>query len=80
MRISDRYPISIEDLLTDDDFIRFVVAPTRDLTLYWTNQFRSKPGLEKNAAEAAKILNERTSTLTEGEKTDLLRRILEKCG
>lgn len=80
MRISERYPISLEDLLTDDDFIRFAVAPTQELTLYWTSQFRLHPELLGNAAEAARILNERTSSLTEREKTDLFQLILENCG
>lgn len=75
MRIS----ISIEDLLTNDDFIRFVVAPTPELTLSWINQFRRQPELIGNAAEAARILNERSSSLNENEKVELFHRILEHC-
>ncbi len=74
-----RTSISIEDLLTNDDFIRFVVAPTQELTLYWIDRFRRQPELIGTAAEAARILNERTSSLKKHEQAELFHRILEHC-
>ncbi|MDD3195524.1 MAG: hypothetical protein PHU68_06950 [Paludibacter sp.] len=74
--------IRTEELLLNESFIHFVVAPTQELTTHWTHQFRLHPELIASANEAAAIISDQPaeSALSKQEIMEMFHRILEQCG
>jgi len=69
-------------MLVDEDFINYVMNPTRKLTDSWENYFRLHPDQIPLAEEARQILFGvvENKTLPAQEALELKARIFEKCG
>lgn len=70
------------DLLVDDNFINYIMNPTRSLTEKWTNYFKENPDSIQAANQAKKILLGESEKifLTDFEAKELESQIIEKCG
>ncbi len=76
---TERY---IQSFLTNDDFIAYIVHPTRQLAEQWSNFFKKNPSLNIYAQKARSIISgelQNNENLNEGELIELKKRIIENC-